>query len=57
MLTHSTPDNVPDDVTAAMKDVYANASAQVTPRSFENVARFFDGLKLTTDGKDTGDSR
>ncbi|MGH3249423.1 MAG: SAM-dependent methyltransferase [Trebonia sp.] len=50
VLTHSTPDNVPDDVTAAMKDVYSNASAQVAPRSFENVARFFDGLELADPG-------
>jgi hypothetical protein len=46
VLTQSTPDDVPNDVTEAMKDVYSGASAQVTPRSFEEIARFFDGLEL-----------
>jgi hypothetical protein len=41
---------VADDVTEAMKDVYSNASAQVTPRAFEDVARFFDGLELIEPG-------
>lgn len=50
VLTHSTPDNVSDDVTEAMKNVYGNASAQVSPRSFESIARFFDGLELTDPG-------
>ena len=50
VLTHSTPDDVADDVTEAMKDVYSNASAQVAPRTFEEVARFFDGLELTGPG-------
>jgi hypothetical protein len=50
VLTHSTPDDVSDDVTAAMKSVYSNASAQVAPRSFEQVARFFDGLELAGPG-------
>jgi len=43
-LAQSTPDDVPDEVTEAMKSAYTNASAQVTPRPFEEVARFFDGL-------------
>jgi SAM-dependent methyltransferase len=50
VLTHSTPDDVPDDVTEAMKHIYANASAQAVPRSFEDVARFFDGLELVDPG-------
>jgi hypothetical protein len=50
VLTHSTPDDVADDVTEAMKDVYSNASAQVAPRKFEDVARFFDGLELIEPG-------
>jgi hypothetical protein len=50
VVSQSTPDDVSDDVTEAMKDVYANASAQVTPRSFEDIARFFDGLELTEPG-------
>jgi hypothetical protein len=44
------PDEVPDDVTEAMKDVYSGASAQVAPRSSEDIARFFDGLELTDPG-------
>jgi S-adenosyl methyltransferase len=51
VLTHSTPDEVPDDVTEARKGVYPGASAQVvTPRSSEDIARFFDGLELTDPG-------
>jgi trans-aconitate methyltransferase len=46
VLTQSTPDDVSNDVTEAMKDAYSGASAQVTPRSFEEIARFFDGLEL-----------
>jgi hypothetical protein len=50
VLTHSTPDDVPDDVTKAMKNVYSGASAQVAPRSSEDIARFFDGLELAGPG-------
>ena len=50
VLTHSTPDDVPDDVTKAMVGVYENASAQVTPRSYADVTRFFDGLELIGPG-------
>lgn len=50
VLTHSTPDDVPDGVTAAMKGVYSRASAQVAPRSSEDIARFFDGLELVGPG-------
>jgi SAM-dependent methyltransferase len=50
VLTHSTPDDVPDDVTEAMKAVYSGASAQVTPRSSTDIARFFDGLELVSPG-------
>jgi SAM-dependent methyltransferase len=50
VLTHSTPDDVSDDVTEAMKHIYSNASAQAVPRSFEDVARFFDGLELVDPG-------
>ena len=50
VLTQSTPDEVPAHVTAAMKDAYSGASAQVTPRSAEEIARFFDGLDLIDPG-------
>ena len=50
VLTQSTPDDVPNDVTKAMKGVYSGASAQVAPRSFEEIARFFDGLELIDPG-------
>jgi len=50
VLTHSTPDEVPDDVTDAMKAVYSGSSAQVAPRSSEDIARFFDGLELIDPG-------
>jgi len=49
-LTHSTPDDVPREVAEAMIGAYANASAQVTPRPFADVARFFDGLELVDPG-------
>jgi hypothetical protein len=50
VLTQSTPDDVSDDVTEAMKGIYSNASAQVAPRSFEEIAKFFDGLELIDPG-------
>jgi hypothetical protein len=50
VLTHSTSDDVPDKVTEAMIGAYADASAQVTPRSFKEVAGFFDGLELVNPG-------
>jgi hypothetical protein len=50
VLTHSTPDDVADDVTQAMKDVYSGSSAQVAPRSSADIARFFDGLELVDPG-------
>jgi hypothetical protein len=50
VLTQSTPDDVSDDVTEAMKGIYSNASAQVAPRSFEDIAKFFDGLELIDPG-------
>ena len=46
VLSQSTPDEVPHDVTMAMKDAYSGASAQVFPRSSEEIAQFFDGLEL-----------
>lgn len=50
VLSQSTPDEVPDDVTVAMKDAYSGASAQVFPRSSEEISRFFDGLELVGPG-------
>ncbi|MGH3262900.1 MAG: SAM-dependent methyltransferase, partial [Trebonia sp.] len=50
VLTHSTPDDVADDVTEAMKDVYSNASARVAPRTYQEVGKFFDGLELIEPG-------
>jgi hypothetical protein len=50
VLTHSTPDDVPGDVTEAMKAFYSNASARVAPRPYKDVARFFDGLELMDPG-------
>jgi hypothetical protein len=49
-LTHSTPDDVPADVAKEIVDVYASASAQVTPRTYQDVMRFFDGLELVAPG-------
>ena len=34
----------------AMKDAYSGASAQVFPRSSEEIARFFDDLELVDPG-------
>jgi S-adenosyl methyltransferase len=50
VLAQSTPDDVPQEVTEAMISAYTNASAQVTPRSFEEVAKFFAGLELIEPG-------
>jgi hypothetical protein len=50
VLSQSTPDEVPDDVTVALKDAYSGASAQDFPRSSEEISRFFDGLELVDPG-------
>jgi hypothetical protein len=50
VVSHSTPDDVPPDVTKAMISVYDSASAQVTPRQLAGVMRFFDGLDLVEPG-------
>jgi S-adenosyl methyltransferase len=49
-LTHSTADDVPAEVTEEMVNTYANASAQVTPRTYADVRRFFEGLELVAPG-------
>jgi trans-aconitate methyltransferase len=50
VLTHGSSDGVPTDTSAAGTGVYAQASAQVTSRSLEEVTRFFDGLDLLDPG-------
>jgi hypothetical protein len=50
VVSHATPDDVPDGVSEATKGVYASASAQVTPRPLGQVARFFEGLELIDPG-------
>ena len=49
-LTHVTSDHVSRKVRETALDVYKGASAQLTPRSQEQVARFFDGLELAQPG-------
>ena len=50
VLTHSTPDEVPDDVTGAMKEVYSGASVQVSPWSSEDIAGSSTGWSLPIQG-------
>jgi hypothetical protein len=50
VVSHGTPDDVSDEVAEAMKGAYANASAQVTPRSLDQISRFFAGLEIVDPG-------
>jgi hypothetical protein len=50
VLTHSTSDDIPAEVAEEMVNTYATASAQVTPRTYEDVLRFFEGLELAVPG-------
>jgi hypothetical protein len=45
-LSHPTQDNLPPRSVQAALDIYANATAQVHPRSKAEVERFFEGLDL-----------
>jgi hypothetical protein len=45
-LSHPTQDNLPPRSVQAALDTYANATAQVHPRSNAEVEQFFDGLEL-----------
>ena len=49
-LTHVTADHVPASATATAQEVYAGASAPVTPRSRAKVTRLFDGMTLVEPG-------
>jgi hypothetical protein len=45
-LSHITADQKPPAATAAIRDIYANATEQIYLRSRAEVERFFDGLEL-----------
>jgi hypothetical protein len=49
-ITHVTDDSIPDDVSRAAQQLYKNSSAPITPRSLDEVIRFFDGLDLVEPG-------
>lgn len=50
VLSHITRDNVPADRAARAVRVYDNAGAPVTPRSRDQVTRFFDGFDILRPG-------
>jgi len=50
VISHSTPDHVSDEIAAAMRSAYTDASAQVTPRSHAQILKFFAGLELIEPG-------
>lgn len=50
VLSHVTRDNLPDDLAEQAVSLYDNASAPLTPRSKDEVRRFFDGLELLPPG-------
>jgi hypothetical protein len=45
-LSHVTYDRLPPRVTNAGREVYARATTDIYARTYEEVARFFDGLEL-----------
>ena len=47
-LSHITADQKPPAATAAIRDIYANATEQIYLRSRAEVERFFDGLELVS---------
>jgi len=49
-ITHATADHVTEQAAADARDVYATASAPVTPRTLTDVTSLFDGLKLAEPG-------
>jgi hypothetical protein len=50
VISHVTDDGIPADVSHDAQQIYKNASASVTPRSRDEVIRFFDGLDLVDPG-------
>jgi hypothetical protein len=50
VISHATGDSVPDEVSHHVQQIYENSSAPVTPRSRDEVIRFFDGLDLVEPG-------
>lgn len=50
VLSHVTRDNLPDDLAQQAVRLYDNASAPLTPRTRDEVRRFFDGLELLPPG-------
>lgn len=50
VISHVTDDDIPDDVSRDAQRIYKNASASVTPRSRDEVIRFFGGLDLVEPG-------
>jgi hypothetical protein len=50
VLSHVTDDGIPADVSRDAQKIYRNASASITPRSHDEVVRFFDGLDLVDPG-------
>jgi S-adenosyl methyltransferase len=50
VISHVTDDSIPDDVSRDAQQLYKNSSAPITPRSLDEVIRFFDGLDLVEPG-------
>lgn len=50
VLTHVTDEEVDPDKSKAAQQVYSEATAQVTPRSHDEILRFFDGLTIAAPG-------
>jgi hypothetical protein len=50
VISHVTDDDIPDDISRDAQQIYKNSSATITPRSRDEVIRFFDGLDLVEPG-------
>jgi hypothetical protein len=50
VISHVTDDSIPDDVSRDAQQLYKNSSASITPRSLDEVIRFFGGLDLVEPG-------
>jgi hypothetical protein len=50
VVSHVTADEIPEQVTAKVRELYNRTTAPATPRTREEIERFFDGMEIITPG-------
>jgi len=50
VVSHITPDEIPDEIRRDAQAVYDRATSPITPRRFSAIERFFDGLDIIDPG-------